>query len=68
MKIIELGSKSKSVIQLNNIIIAIKEEKSHLETKEKSLSKSLQEQKTKILKIKENHYDKIKKIEELKIL
>lgn len=66
MKIIELGSKSKSVIQLNNIIIAIKEEKSHLETKEKSLSKSLQEQKTKILKIKENHYDKIKKIEELK--
>lgn len=66
MKIIELGSKSKSVIQLNNIIIAIKEEKSYLENKEKLLSKSIQEQKAKILKIKENSYDKIKKIEELK--
>lgn len=66
MKIIELGSKSKSVIQLNNIIMAIKEEKSHLEGKEKLLSKSLYEQKTRILKIKEDHYNKIKKNEELK--
>lgn len=65
MKVLELGNQPKSVIQLNNIIIAIKEEKAYLESKEKLLSKRLQEQENTILEVKCNYNEEIRKFENL---
>ena len=65
-KIIELGSKSKSVSELNKIIIAIKEEKSYLETVKALLAKKIQIQKNQVLDIEKNYKIYLRKFDELK--
>ncbi len=65
-KIIELGSKSKSVSELNKIIIAIKEEKSYLETVKALLAKKMQIQKNQVLDIEKNYKIYLRKFDELK--
>ena len=64
-KIIELGSQSKSISELNKIIIAIKEEKSYLETLQVLLTKKLEVQKNQVADIEKNYKIYIKKIEQL---
>ncbi|HEX9025565.1 MAG TPA: hypothetical protein VF839_03785, partial [Clostridium sp.] len=65
-KIIELGSKSKSISELNKIIIAIKEEKSYLETVKALLAKKIQIQKNQVLDIEKNYKIYLRKFDELK--
>jgi hypothetical protein len=62
-KIIELGSQSKSIIEMNRIIIAIKEEKSHLEDVKILLTKKIKEQEIQVADVEKNYKVYIKKIE-----
>ena len=64
-KIIELSSQSKSVSELNKIIIAIKEERAHLEATQVLLTKKIQVQKDQVSHIEKNYKTYIKKIDEL---
>ena len=64
-KIIELSSQSKSVSELNKIIIAIKEERTHLEATQVLLTKKIQVQKDQVSHIEKNYKTYIKKIDEL---
>jgi exonuclease SbcC len=64
-KIIELSSQSKSVRELNKIIIAIKEERAHLEAAQVLLTKKIQVQKDQVAHIEKNYKTYIKKINEL---
>lgn len=59
-RIIELGDKSNNVIVLNKIIMAIKEEKSHLEDTKISLTKKIEIQKKQVADIEKDYitYDK----------
>jgi len=62
-KIIELGSQSKSIIEMNRIIIAIKEEKSHLEDVKVLLTKKIKEQEIQVADVEKNYKVYIKKFE-----
>ena len=64
-KIIELSSQSKSISELNKIIIAIKEERAHLEATQVLLTKKIQVQKDQVSHIEKNYKTYIKKIDEL---
>jgi len=65
-KIIELGSKAKSVSELNKIIIAIKEEKSYLEMIKTLLAKKIRIQRDQVLDIEKNYKAYLRKFDELK--
>ena len=64
-KIIELGSQWKSISELNKIIIAIKEEKSYLESIQVLLTKKIEVQKDQVADIEKNYKIYIKKFEQL---
>ena len=64
-KVIELGSQSKSVAELNKIIMAIKEEKSYLETVQVLLMKKIEIQKIQVADIEKKYKMYIKKFEQL---
>lgn len=65
-RIIELGSKSNNVIVLNKIIIAIKEEKSHLEDAKILLTKKSEIQKNQVADIERDYKTYDKKFSKLK--
>jgi len=62
-KIIESGSQSKSIIELNKIIMAIKEEKSNLENLQILLTKRIQMQQIKVADVEKNYKTYIKRFE-----
>lgn len=64
-KIIEVGIQSKSISELNKIIIAIKEEKFHLENLQVLLNKKLEVQKNQVEDIEKNYKMYMKKFEQL---
>ena len=64
-KIIELSNQSKSVSELNKIIIAIKQERAHLESTQVLVTKKIQVQKDQVSHIEKNYKTYIKKIEQL---
>ena len=65
-KIIELSSQSKSISELNKIIIAIKEERAHLVATQVLLTKKIQVQKDQVSYIEKNYKTYIKKFDELR--
>lgn len=65
-KVIELGSQSKNVHELNKIIIAIKEEKSELENIKILLTKKIEIQNKQVYDIETNYKTYTKKINKLK--
>lgn len=65
-RIIELGNKSNNVIVLNKIIIAIKEEKSHLEDTKMLLTKKIEIQKKQVADIEKDYKTYDKKFSKLK--
>lgn len=65
-RIIELGDKSNNVIVLNKIIIAIKEEKSHLEDAKILLTKKIEIQKKQVSNIEKDYKTYDKKFSKLK--
>ena len=64
-KIIELGSQSKSISELNKIIIVIKEEKSDLENAQVLLTEKIEIQEIQVANIEKNYRIYIKKFEYL---
>ncbi len=64
-KIIELSSQSKSISELNKIIIAIKEEKSYSENIKVLLIKKIEVQKNQVADIEKKYKTYIKKFEQL---
>jgi hypothetical protein len=64
-KLIEIGTQSRSVIGLNKIIMAIKEEKSDLETVELLLKKKIEIQERQVIETEKKYKAYIKKLEQL---
>ena len=65
-KIIEMASQSKDISQLNNIIIAIKEEKSELEKEKNIILKNVNFHKSSIRRIEETYEHSIRSIERVR--
>ena len=62
-KIIELGSQSKSIVELNKIIMAIKEEKYYLEDEQVLVAKRIKLQEIQVADVEKNYKGYMKKLE-----